>query len=29
MPMEDVPDHLFVPAIGKDSIAEARNFDEA
>jgi len=27
--MEDVPDHLFVPAIGKDSIAEARNFDEA
>jgi hypothetical protein len=30
VPLEDVPDlHLCIPAIGKDSIAEARTFDES
>jgi len=29
VPLEDVPDlHLFVPAVGKDNTADARNFDE-
>jgi hypothetical protein len=29
MPLEDVPDlHLSVSAIGKENIADARNFDE-